>query len=784
MREAKSARRSRFHDFLFFSFVGTFYVWALSESILTSTVLDLPFWQTLAYAYVFVLAFGLMFYNKYTTLGALGFFLLAGGGVFLFLYLRDFDVAWFVYFRELAGDLHAFAFSTGPYREEFAALAAWGISCLFAFVTVLNTRLHFGFFSLTLMALGVIAYPIYAGWDASEPAILVALFCLLALLAKRLYLNTAQLGGAEPGSAASRYTLALIPLCLLLFGAGWALPKPDAETVENMSLPDVGGAMETFLNAVSPEQTLSFTENGSRLGGPAELNDLVVMIVEADERLYLAGATRDYYTGDAWLSTDRARFPIQPGEDGVFPTDIAPEGLRAAQNHFRNYYGWPIREVTVTTGDVRTDVIFTPPFHQTLALEEDLALTQNNYGNLRVSRPLPRGAGYTQSYIAWDRESPFFSHILREASIHSAGAQELGGRVDAERVQIIQELSALSARGNPGLVQFELEPFLQLPDSLPGRVRDLAVELTADSPTDYDRLRALEGFLASFPYTLEAPPLPPGEDFVDHFLFTGQEGYCVHYATAMVVMARTLGIPARYVEGYVTPEFPAADGRFWVTNRQAHAWVEAYIHGFGWVPFEPTATYNLGWGDTAIPIEWEARPEPQQPGREPAPPPAGDPAEDSPAAPENAEKGEAGGFPWGLLVLVAALPAGGWLAYRRLTARYRARQRKLDALPNRDAVLALFASTLNAAGTGGCPIARGETALAYADRASGDPLFSGGDLRQLAGIYSKAAYSAHEVTAWERAAAHKGRDDILRRLVSSKKKLPRYWLDRYILLRY
>jgi len=340
----------------------------------------------------------------------------------------------------------------------------------------------------------------------------------------------------------------------------------------------------------------------------------------------------------------------------------------------------------------------------------------------------------------------------------------------------------------------DMAAFLQLPDTLPDRVGELARELTATAENNYDKLRILERFLAaSFPYTLDTEPLPPGEDFVYHFLFTAQEGYCVHYASAMVVMARTLGIPARFVEGFIMPEFPAGDDRFWVTNRQAHAWVEAYFPGFGWALFEPTSAYNFTW-DVDAPYEYPvAVPTPDLPLDDDSPTAPGmteyepTPEPDDPEPPPAVEEEDASrGFPWGAVIALLIVGAGGYFAYRLLSARYRAKQRSLEAMPNRQAVLAFFASTLNAASAGGCPISPGETALVYAGRASREPVFAGQgvDIKQLAGLYSKAAYSDHEITAFERTSAQSARDKIISRLRSAPKNLPRYWVERYLLLRY
>ncbi|MCL2857164.1 MAG: transglutaminase domain-containing protein [Oscillospiraceae bacterium] len=751
----KSKVSGKIAEVAFFTMVGALYAWALSESVLAATVLGVPSLRLFIMCAGFVVLLNLVFWGKYTAIGAAGLLVIGAIVTFAFLHMRGFEVGWFVALQENVDGLVAFTRDQAPYREEFSNLASLGVAFLFSFVTVLNTRLHLGFLSLALMALGVIAVPIHMGWDRSDMAIVAMLFCLLALLAKRLYL-TAQRGQNEQSAPAARYGLMLLPLCLLLFGVGWALPKPDAEAVEALSLPDVTGAMSNIMHTFTPEQTMSFTSDGQRLGGPVTPNDLVVMIVEADERLYLAGAVRDYYTGDAWLSTMPAKERLIPGENGVFDTNPYSGAMRTIHTQLRRSLNRPLREVTITTMDVRTDAIFTPPFHQTLEVTPHVQIEQNIHGNMRGARVLPQEVSYTQLYISWDMRSSYFSGILRGAS----------GRLDTD----------------------ELAIFLQLPDTLPDRVGDLAREITAGAQTNYDRLRMIESYLADFPYTLEAMTLPEGEDFVDHFLFTAREGYCVHYASAMVVMARTLGIPARFVEGFITPELRAGDNRFWVTNRQAHAWVEAYFPGFGWAMFEPTAVYNLNWDNPNIGAPVFV-PLPDEPMVDMSDLPNWrdyiDVPEDEPdVVGQYADEG--GASPWVTAIILLVLVGVGVIVGLKLTARYRSKQRGLENMPNREAVVALFASTLNAAGAVGCPISPGETALGYAGRTSREPVFVGlgVDIKQLAGLYSRAAYSNHEITPYERVAALKARDKVVSWLKAAPRNLPRYFVDRYLLLRY
>ncbi len=131
--------------------------------------------------------------------------------------------------------------------------------------------------------------------------------------------------------------------------------------------------------------------------------------------------------------------------------------------------------------------------------------------------------------------------------------------------------------------------FLALPKGIPARVKALAIQLTDSQPTVFDRALAMENYLRTYPYSLDVPIPPKQQDLVDYFLFNLKKGYCDYYATAMVVLAREAGIPARLATGYANGTYNLNSKRYIVTEADAHSWVEVYFPSIGWVPFEPTA---------------------------------------------------------------------------------------------------------------------------------------------------------------------------------------------------
>ncbi|MBN1217794.1 MAG: transglutaminase domain-containing protein [Anaerolineae bacterium] len=130
--------------------------------------------------------------------------------------------------------------------------------------------------------------------------------------------------------------------------------------------------------------------------------------------------------------------------------------------------------------------------------------------------------------------------------------------------------------------------YLALPNKLPGRVRSLALELTATASTPYDRAIAIEEYLRAFPYSLDVPTPPHGQDVVDYFLFDLKKGYCDYYATSMVVLARAAGLPARLAIGYAPGPYDFNSFQYVIREAEAHSWAQVYFPGYGWIDFEPT----------------------------------------------------------------------------------------------------------------------------------------------------------------------------------------------------
>ena len=159
--------------------------------------------------------------------------------------------------------------------------------------------------------------------------------------------------------------------------------------------------------------------------------------------------------------------------------------------------------------------------------------------------------------------------------------------------------------------------YLQLP-SLDARIPTLALQATSTAANPYDKAVALEKYLRThYTYSLEFTALPVNDPLAT-FLFVRRAGHCEYFASAMTVMLRSLGIPARYINGFQTGEYNDVGGDFIVRASDAHSWVEAYFPRYGWVEFDPTPAsgekepplfaafakywdwFQLQWGDWVV----------------------------------------------------------------------------------------------------------------------------------------------------------------------------------------
>ncbi len=185
-----------------------------------------------------------------------------------------------------------------------------------------------------------------------------------------------------------------------------------------------------------------------------------------------------------------------------------------------------------------------------------------------------------------------------QARMSEVAIDDGGAVYNMDRSRITESYSATSMLPQPDRVRMWTSTgntppdivlnYLQLPKRVDPRIVELARSIAQNSTAPYDQAAAIENYLRThYGYSLQLANTPPLDPLV-YFLFERKEGHCEYFASAMAVMLRTLGIPARIVNGFRGGEYNDVTGSYIVRARDAHSWVEAYIPGYAWISFDPT----------------------------------------------------------------------------------------------------------------------------------------------------------------------------------------------------
>jgi len=395
-----------------------------------------------------------------------------------------------------------------------------------------------------------------------------------------------------------------------------------------------------------------FSEEG-RLFGSLRTEEEPMLVVKRRsaqvDNLYLTGRVFDRFDGLEWVQTE--------GGSAVDNTLDAMETLYAVLKKDTGYEGDYLKEVylEVEYRDLNTRCLFAPIKTRTAKGTEAELLYGEEDGSLFFGGRRGYGTSYQVRYYQMNLSNPVFRELLQEADAGRDAKvwEQTGKRFGLGNGKEYDWQGLLAHRER---IRERYTDVPQISDEVEGWLE----EVTAGADSDYEKLRDIEGALLQLAYDTGAGGFPEtvgdGASFLDYFLLEEKAGYCAHFATAFVLLARAEGIPARYVQGFCVPI--GENVSMEVYSGMAHAWPEAYIEGVGWIPFEPTP----GYGQNRY-ISWETTDQRRQretaetsgtvfPEKHERPVP-GD-AEPGSREEEHAEPGWVRLMPYGLCVLAAA----------------------------------------------------------------------------------------------------------------------------------
>ncbi len=415
---------------------------------------------------------------------------------------------------------------------------------------------------------------VYNGSATLDIYLLVFLFMALLLLVRShmdarewdWYIN----GVRGPVGLRNQFLRAGAVLALVALLIAWAVPRNDVqERLDNfqrfLNSDPIRQLSEMWNRLFEPVETQGpatadyYGSDSLSLGGSIRLGEQTVFYVEApqDRRYYWRSRVFERYDNGRWQPAAEYRVV-----DRTAPLDINwdQEVMGAARQRIAQ---------TFTVAMSGTRLIYAAPQPASVSVA----------GQTDIRRTLPM----------LEAESPMNVSVIRPLNVLSRGTE-----YTVESLVSTATAFELRAAGT------DYPDWVRDPNAVAGfsvgfRTAELARSIVANAgaTNPYDQAKAIETWLrTNIRYSETIPAPPDGVDPVEWLLFDRREGYCTYYATAMISMLRSLGVPARMAAGFSQGEYDATLGEYIVRERDAHTWVEVYFPGYGWVEFEPTANQD------------------------------------------------------------------------------------------------------------------------------------------------------------------------------------------------
>ncbi|MBP5306392.1 MAG: transglutaminase domain-containing protein, partial [Lachnospiraceae bacterium] len=320
--------------------------------------------------------------------------------------------------------------------------------------------------------------------------------------------------------------------------------------------------------------------NGSPRSYSKSIMDIKYTVYTSRE--YLNGRVFDHFDGKNWSC------------DGVRANDLNMDSvitmvalLKNSPEYSSDYYKMSRADITFLTDDY--DRLFVSPKTMIRLLRPAELLATDDKGMVKGEN-LKKNQSYNYDFMIVNRYNDAVLKLIENA--------EYPTKNEWDRILTEEGRSTLGIQSYESFLEYEdyvKKAYLENEKiKVSDRMQAFLDELLAGADTPFEKASRIESLLSSYEYNLSPGDMPEDvktpSDFLDYFVFNKRKGYCVHYATAFVLMARAAGLPARYVQGYMAN---VKRGEATVKSEDAHAWPEVYFDGIGWLNFEPTPGKKL-----------------------------------------------------------------------------------------------------------------------------------------------------------------------------------------------
>lgn len=361
-----------------------------------------------------------------------------------------------------------------------------------------------------------------------------------------------------------------------------------------------------------------------------ELMEVSTYTGSGTQSRYFAGVIKDTFEDDNWTGEGGAGQAYRNGEmESEQQWDLwehlyylYQSGLKGREDeYFCQNYTYSFRYESLHTG-----VLFYPAnTYQIFPEDRDIRIDIDG-SNLKFAQKQGSGDIYQISALAMNLEQENLVEYLRKATAQGlsgeSGEEIVAQKAESEaveegeagdtlfdecvrRMSIKDEEAAVIMSDSWASERMKREQEirkkdLQLPNTVSMDMEHLAAELTDGIGNDYDKVQAILRYLkkeGGFSYSKEPEETPEGSSVMDTFLFDSREGYCTYFATALTLLCRLSGIPARYVEGFFVEYEQGEKGWYPIWGSDAHAWTQVYLTGFGWMDVDASPGYQTGGGN-------------------------------------------------------------------------------------------------------------------------------------------------------------------------------------------